>query len=113
MTKWKTRIAVRPRFKKVLFVFAMAGTMVGLHATAATALTAALAKACEAAAYQAFPNQHIGSKVGVEQRAKFRLDCIAKNGPDPKNGPDAKNGPDSATAAKASPPPASASDKAR
>jgi hypothetical protein len=89
---------VRPGFKHVLF-FAVAGTMVCLSATTATALTAAVAKACDVAAYKAFPNQHFGSKLGVEQRAKFRKDCIARNGVD------------ASSATTTSPPPASPADK--
>ena len=89
---------MRPGFKHVLF-FAVAGTMAGLSATTATALTASVAKACDAAAYKAFPNQHFGSKLGVEQRAKFRKDCIARNGVD------------ASSATTTSPPPASPADK--
>jgi hypothetical protein len=46
----------------------------------AFAITAALAKKCEAAALLAFPNQKIGTTIGVAERSKFRDDCIAKNG---------------------------------
>lgn len=51
-----------------------------LGASPAIAVTAAVAKKCDAAAFQAFPNQRIGTSVGIAQRNKFRRDCIEKNG---------------------------------
>jgi len=52
-------------------------TLVGGNALA---ITAELAKKCEAASIAAYPNQRIGSNVGVADRAKFRANCISKNG---------------------------------
>jgi len=61
----------------------LCATLVTLTATmseAAFALTADLAKKCDAAAFQAYPRQQTGSTVGIAEREAFRKDCIAKNG---------------------------------
>lgn len=58
----------------------VAAIVIGLMPSSATALTAELVKKCDAAAYKAFPNQRVGTNLGIEQRSKFRQDCIAKNG---------------------------------
>ncbi len=59
----------------------------------ASALTAAVAKKCEAAALQAFPNQRVGTNIGTSQRNKFRQQCIANDGnipsPEPQAAPQA------------------------
>jgi hypothetical protein len=51
-----------------------------LQASPAAAITADLAKKCDAAAYKAFPNQRVGTNLGTGDRNKYRQDCIAKNG---------------------------------
>jgi hypothetical protein len=63
------------------------------HASPAMALTAELAKKCDAAALQAFPNQRVGTSVGTTQRNKFRRDCIEKNGNIPAVDPAAATAP--------------------
>ena len=51
-----------------------------LQSPSAFAITAELAKKCDAAAYKAFPNQRVGTSLGISQRSQYRQDCIAKNG---------------------------------
>lgn len=46
----------------------------------ARAITAEIAKKCDAAAFKAFPNQRTGSVLGIAQRSKFRKDCVANDG---------------------------------
>jgi len=62
------------------YLIQLAAVFVGLQVSPAGAITAELAKKCDAAAFKAFPGQQVGTKIGIADRNKFRQECIARNG---------------------------------
>lgn len=80
------------------YLVALAAAFAGFQVSPAAAITAELAKKCDAAAFKAFPSQQVGTKIGIADRTKFRQECIARNGdlssmPKPSGGPPAASPP--------------------